>query len=107
MSRHACSSTVYVAIDQASFRHMITKDTINESSSNTLAHFNITKAKDENGVEIVPEERYTNDLIRLVMRAQRWTSVAERMNLCSHPVPFKCNIRPREGCEKWLSEINV
>lgn len=56
------------------------------SISNILANFNITKAKDENGVEIVPEERYTNDAI-------------------SHPVAFKCSIQPREGCEKWLLEV--
>ncbi|CAE7065561.1 unnamed protein product, partial [Rhizoctonia solani] len=35
------------------------------SISNTLANFTITKAKDENGVEIVPEENYTNDIITL------------------------------------------
>ncbi|KAG9091724.1 hypothetical protein FS749_016327 [Ceratobasidium sp. UAMH 11750] len=34
------------------------------SVSNTLANFTITKAKDERGVEITPEERYTNGVIR-------------------------------------------
>ncbi|QRV89145.1 cytochrome P450 family protein [Ceratobasidium sp. AG-Ba] len=34
------------------------------SISNTLANFNITKAKDENGKYITPEERYTSGLIR-------------------------------------------
>ncbi|CUA75218.1 O-methylsterigmatocystin oxidoreductase [Rhizoctonia solani] len=34
------------------------------SISNILANFTITKAKDQNGVEIVPEENYTNDIIR-------------------------------------------
>jgi hypothetical protein len=36
--------------------------------SNTLANFNITKTKDGNGLEITPDERYTNDIIRLVWR---------------------------------------
>ncbi|KAG9080153.1 hypothetical protein FRC06_007007 [Ceratobasidium sp. 370] len=55
------------------------------SISNTLANFNITKAKDENGAEITPDERYTNDII-------------------SHPLPFVCCITPKEGCEEWLRE---
>ncbi|CAE6476393.1 hypothetical protein ACGC1H_007684 [Rhizoctonia solani] len=58
------------------------------SISNILANFTINKAKDENGVEIIPEERYTNEVI-------------------SHPAPFKCSIVPREGCGKWLSDIGV
>ncbi|KAG8694201.1 hypothetical protein FRC09_009998 [Ceratobasidium sp. 395] len=56
------------------------------SVSNTLANFMIAKAKDEHGVEITPEERYSNGLI-------------------SHPLPFKCSITPREGCEEWLREL--
>ncbi|KAG9096224.1 hypothetical protein FRC06_008897 [Ceratobasidium sp. 370] len=32
--------------------------------SNLLLNFTVTKAKDENGVEIVPEERYSNGIIR-------------------------------------------
>ncbi|KAG9084300.1 hypothetical protein FS749_005325 [Ceratobasidium sp. UAMH 11750] len=56
------------------------------SISNTLANFMITKAKDENGVDITPEERYSAGLI-------------------SHPLPFKCSITPREGCEEWLREV--
>ncbi|KAF8600716.1 cytochrome P450 [Ceratobasidium sp. AG-I] len=63
----------------------IAKQSMWISVSNTLANFSITKAKDENGVEITPEERYTNDLI-------------------SHPLPFKCNVTPREGYEEWLRE---
>ncbi|KAG8698535.1 hypothetical protein FRC09_007185 [Ceratobasidium sp. 395] len=55
------------------------------SISNTLANFNIGKAKDENGLEITPDERYTNDII-------------------SHPLPFLCRIEPGEGCEEWLRE---
>ncbi|CAE6437060.1 unnamed protein product [Rhizoctonia solani] len=58
------------------------------SVSNILVNFTITKAKDENGAEIVPEENYTNDII-------------------SHPLPFKCHIQPRLGREKWLSEIDL
>lgn len=56
------------------------------SISNILANFTITKAKDENGVEITPDERYTADVI-------------------SHPLPFRCSIQAREGRWKWLSEI--
>ncbi|KAG8707789.1 hypothetical protein FRC08_000281 [Ceratobasidium sp. 394] len=56
------------------------------SISNTLANFMITKAKDENGLEITPEERYSTGII-------------------SHPLPFKCSITPREGCEEWLREV--
>jgi len=55
------------------------------SVSNTLANFDITKAKDENGSEIIPKERYTNDII-------------------SHPLPFMCGITPKEGCKEWLYE---
>ncbi|CAE6496856.1 unnamed protein product [Rhizoctonia solani] len=58
------------------------------SISNILANFTITKARDEHGVEIVPEENYTNDII-------------------THPLPFKCDIQPRPGREKWLSEIDL
>ncbi|KAJ1307049.1 hypothetical protein OPQ81_008028 [Rhizoctonia solani] len=58
------------------------------SISNILANFMIIKAKDENGVEIVPEENYTNDII-------------------THPLPFNCNIRPRPGRDEWLSETDV
>ncbi|KDN35251.1 hypothetical protein RSAG8_11736, partial [Rhizoctonia solani AG-8 WAC10335] len=58
------------------------------SISNILANFIITKAQDENGVEIVPEENYTNDII-------------------THPLPFKCSIQPRLGRKKWLSEIDL
>ncbi|KAG8724488.1 hypothetical protein FRC09_018090 [Ceratobasidium sp. 395] len=54
--------------------------------SNTLANFTISKAKDESGVQIVPEERYT-------------TGVA------SHPLPFKCSTVPRDGCKEWLREL--
>ncbi|QRV94459.1 cytochrome P450 family protein [Ceratobasidium sp. AG-Ba] len=32
--------------------------------SNVLANFNISKVKDEKGLDITPEERYTNDIIR-------------------------------------------
>ncbi|QRW03318.1 cytochrome P450 family protein [Ceratobasidium sp. AG-Ba] len=53
--------------------------------SNTLANFSISKAKDENGVEIVPSETYTNDII-------------------SHPVPFECSIKPCEGRETWIRD---
>ncbi|KAG8694200.1 hypothetical protein FRC09_009997 [Ceratobasidium sp. 395] len=56
------------------------------SISNTLANFMITKAKDENGIDITPAERYSNGII-------------------SHPMPFKCLITPREGCEEWLREV--
>ncbi|KAG8759911.1 hypothetical protein FRC12_009667 [Ceratobasidium sp. 428] len=56
------------------------------SISNTLANFTITKARDENGMEITPEERYSTGLI-------------------SHPLPFKCSITPKEGCEEWLREV--
>ncbi|KAG8703982.1 hypothetical protein FRC09_003840 [Ceratobasidium sp. 395] len=45
----------------------------------------IRKFKDENGVEITPEERYSTDL-------------------SSHPLPFVCTITPREGCKEWLQE---
>ncbi|KAG8694538.1 hypothetical protein FRC09_009780 [Ceratobasidium sp. 395] len=55
------------------------------NSCNTLANFNTTKAKDENGWEVIPEERYTNDII-------------------SHPLPFLCRITPRDGCKEWLRE---
>ncbi|GAB1518047.1 hypothetical protein RhiTH_001105 [Rhizoctonia solani] len=54
--------------------------------SNILANFIISKAKDENGAEIVPREDYTNDII-------------------THPLPFVCDIKPRPGYEKWLSGI--
>ncbi|KAG8688170.1 hypothetical protein FRC09_013074, partial [Ceratobasidium sp. 395] len=56
-----------------------------QSMCNTLANFNTTKAKDENGLEVTPEERYTNDII-------------------SHPLPFLCCIAPREDCKEWLRE---
>ncbi|KAG8698711.1 hypothetical protein FRC09_007078 [Ceratobasidium sp. 395] len=56
------------------------------SISNTLANFMITKARDENGMEITPEEKYSTGLI-------------------SHPLPFKCSITPKEGCEEWLREV--
>ncbi|KAF8671716.1 cytochrome P450 [Rhizoctonia solani] len=58
------------------------------SISNILANFTITKAKDENGAEIIPKEEYTNEVI-------------------SHPAPFKCKITPREGWEKWSTETGV
>ncbi|KAF8670832.1 Heavy metal translocatin [Rhizoctonia solani] len=48
--------------------------------------FGRSKAKDENGAEIVPREDYTNDII-------------------THPLPFVCDIKPRPGYEKWLSGI--
>ncbi|QRV92905.1 cytochrome P450 family protein [Ceratobasidium sp. AG-Ba] len=35
-----------------------------QQSINLLANFTITKARDENGVEIVPEERYSDAIIR-------------------------------------------
>ncbi|KAG8704430.1 hypothetical protein FRC09_003533, partial [Ceratobasidium sp. 395] len=54
--------------------------------SNVLANFTITKAKDESGAEITPQERYTNTII-------------------SHPLPFVCSITPRPGCKEWLQEI--
>ncbi|KAG8700498.1 hypothetical protein FRC08_004661 [Ceratobasidium sp. 394] len=53
--------------------------------SNTLANFHITKPKDQDGVEITPDELYTNDPN-------------------SHPLPFACSVTPREGCEEWLRE---
>ncbi|KAG8771280.1 hypothetical protein FRC12_003714 [Ceratobasidium sp. 428] len=53
--------------------------------SNTLANFNTTKAKDKDGLEVTPEERYTNDII-------------------SHPLPFLCCITPRGDCKEWLRE---
>ncbi|KAF8600720.1 cytochrome P450 [Ceratobasidium sp. AG-I] len=55
------------------------------SISNTLASFSIKKSGDEKGMEITPEERYTNGII-------------------SHPVPFVCQIVPIEGRESWLRE---
>ncbi|KAG8693797.1 hypothetical protein FRC09_010292 [Ceratobasidium sp. 395] len=45
--------------------------------SNTLAHFSISKSKDENGGEITPSETYTNDIIR---------------------------IKPHEGHETWIRD---
>ncbi|QRW06340.1 cytochrome P450 family protein [Ceratobasidium sp. AG-Ba] len=54
--------------------------------SNILANFTITKVKDENGVEITPEELYVNAGI-------------------SRPQPFQCSITPREGCKEWLELI--
>ncbi|KAG8783566.1 hypothetical protein FRC12_019588 [Ceratobasidium sp. 428] len=53
--------------------------------SNTLAHFSISKSKDENGVEVTSSETYTNDII-------------------SHPVPFECSIKPHEGHEAWIRD---
>ncbi|ELU36387.1 cytochrome P450 domain-containing protein [Rhizoctonia solani AG-1 IA] len=57
-----------------------------QSMCNILANFITSKAKDENGAEIVPREDYTNDII-------------------THPLPFVCDIKPRPGYEKWLSGI--
>ncbi|KAG8683621.1 hypothetical protein FRC08_014176 [Ceratobasidium sp. 394] len=57
------------------------------SVSNTLANFTITKAKDEDGSEITPEERYSNGIF-------------------SHPLPFECSILPREDREGWLREVS-
>ncbi|KAG9103433.1 hypothetical protein FRC06_010851 [Ceratobasidium sp. 370] len=54
--------------------------------SNLLANFMVTKAKDQNGVEITPQERYSGGLI-------------------SHPLPFACSITPKDGCKEWLQEI--
>ncbi|CCO35442.1 O-methylsterigmatocystin oxidoreductase Short=OMST oxidoreductase [Rhizoctonia solani AG-1 IB] len=58
------------------------------SISNILANFTITKAKDENGAEIVPEENYTNDII-------------------THPLPFRCEIQARPECKNWLSGMEL
>ncbi|KAH7327627.1 cytochrome P450 [Rhizoctonia solani] len=58
------------------------------SISNILANFTIAKARDEYGVEIVPDESYTNDII-------------------THPLPFKCSIQPRSGREGWLSGVDL
>ncbi|KAG8714315.1 hypothetical protein FRC09_017763 [Ceratobasidium sp. 395] len=54
--------------------------------SNTLVNFTVTKAKDVNGSEIIPEERYS-------------------LGPISHPLPFMCSIKPREGCEEWLRDV--
>ncbi|KAG9092479.1 hypothetical protein FS749_015728 [Ceratobasidium sp. UAMH 11750] len=56
------------------------------SISNLLLNFTITKSEDDNGVEIVPEERYSNGII-------------------SHPLPFVCSITPRPGCKEWLQQL--
>ena len=40
--------------------------TVTLSRSNTLANFSVTKLKNEDGMDITPEERYTNELIRCV-----------------------------------------
>ncbi|KAG8720717.1 hypothetical protein FRC09_009103, partial [Ceratobasidium sp. 395] len=53
--------------------------------SNLLLNFTVTKSKDKNGVEIVPEERYSNGII-------------------SHPLSFVCSITPRPGCKEWLQD---
>ncbi|KAF8595033.1 cytochrome P450 [Ceratobasidium sp. AG-I] len=58
------------------------------SISNTLANFTISKAKDRNGVDIVPAEIYTNDII-------------------SHPVPFICHIEPRRGRKNALLDQDI
>ncbi|QRV89149.1 cytochrome P450 family protein [Ceratobasidium sp. AG-Ba] len=57
------------------------------SISNILANFTINKARDEHGKEITPEEKYFAGVI-------------------SHPMPFKCSILPRKGCEEWLQELD-
>jgi hypothetical protein len=44
------------------------------SVSNTLANFDISKAKDENGLEITPNEHYTTGIIRLVQHC--WCMVS-------------------------------
>ncbi|KAG9075892.1 hypothetical protein FRC06_009838 [Ceratobasidium sp. 370] len=56
------------------------------SVSNTLANFMITKAKDESGVEITPEERYSTGVV-------------------SHPLPFSCNITPKDDRKEWLRDV--
>ncbi|QRV92904.1 cytochrome P450 family protein [Ceratobasidium sp. AG-Ba] len=53
------------------------------SISNLLANFTVTKARDENGVEIIPEERYTSGIV-------------------SHPFPFQCTITPKSGMKEWI-----
>ncbi|KAB5593510.1 Cytochrome P450 family protein [Ceratobasidium theobromae] len=58
------------------------------SISNILLNFAVAKAKDNNGVEITPGEQYTNDII-------------------THPAPFKCCIRPREGRGEWLFGMDI
>ncbi|KAG8698709.1 hypothetical protein FRC09_007076 [Ceratobasidium sp. 395] len=62
-----------------------TQQTLWIAISNVLANLYIRKSKDENGVEITPEERYSTDL-------------------SSHPLPFVCTVTPREGCKEWLQE---
>ncbi|KAG8724486.1 hypothetical protein FRC09_018088 [Ceratobasidium sp. 395] len=54
--------------------------------SNTLANFTITKTKDADGQELLPEENYSAGFL-------------------SHPAPFKCTITPRAGCEEWLRVV--
>ncbi|QRV92903.1 cytochrome P450 family protein [Ceratobasidium sp. AG-Ba] len=53
------------------------------SISNLLANFTITKSKDANGQDIIPQELYTNGTV-------------------SHPKPFVCTITPDDGCKEWL-----
>ncbi|KAG8738759.1 hypothetical protein FRC12_016573 [Ceratobasidium sp. 428] len=54
--------------------------------SNTLAKFIITGAKGADGQEITPEENSS-------------------AGFASHPLPFKCTITPRAGCEEWLRVV--
>jgi hypothetical protein len=58
------------------------------SIASSLAVFNITKAKDERGIEIIPDAEMLSGTI-------------------SHPKPFKCSIKPRSAkAEELITSID-
>jgi hypothetical protein len=63
--------------------------------ASVLATFNFNKAKDECGRDIEVSTQNTGGLVRYVVIS---ASVLLFFCLCrnSHPVPFECDIRPRD-----------
>lgn len=67
----------------------------------TLATFDIAMAQDEHGRNIVPEVSYSGGLVRCVFFSMRITLIGE---IPSHPLPFKCTIKPRSSRAAALIE---
>ena len=67
------------------------------SVTNVLSVFDISKAV-ENGVEVVPEIAVTSGVIRLVYLLNgRNRQNLKNLFSFSHPIPFKCNVKPRSA----------
>lgn len=69
-----------------------------------LAVINITKARDEQGKEIIPDVDYRG-FIRYWING--YARVAVTLIIFSHPSPFKCDIRPRSEAAASLVRQTV